>query len=273
MKRVGKPFAFVVMPFSSEFDDVYKLGIKEVCAELDVHAERLDEQIFQENMLDRIYKEISRADLLIADMSQKNPNVYFEVGYAYGINQNVLHLTNDSDQIPFDLKHYPYIVYENISHLRDELKPRLEYFLDEKSNQDLYQAENIDVIINGFKLEKDITEITLEKNSNVEFDFNIDLHNSITGRISSEELKVGIITKEYKSSDFGTRDLLTIQLPDGKQLFTNEDYFTIKPGDWKRLSLHFWCSNEVFEKMKKDGFTVRIFHNSGYKDYPVIFNQ
>jgi len=42
------------MPFNSEFDDIYKLGIKEVAKNCDVKAERLDEQIFGEGMLDRI---------------------------------------------------------------------------------------------------------------------------------------------------------------------------------------------------------------------------
>ena len=40
-----KPFAFVLMPFSSEFEDVYKLGIKEAAISCDVRAERLDEQM------------------------------------------------------------------------------------------------------------------------------------------------------------------------------------------------------------------------------------
>lgn len=62
--------------FFCDFDDVYKLGIKEACREAGVYCERVDEQIYSENMLDRIYNQISKADFLIADMSDKNPNCF-----------------------------------------------------------------------------------------------------------------------------------------------------------------------------------------------------
>ena len=44
------------MPFDSSFNDVYKIGIKEAAAKVGINAERLDEQMFNEGMLDRIYR-------------------------------------------------------------------------------------------------------------------------------------------------------------------------------------------------------------------------
>ena len=50
-----KHFAFVLMPFDTAFDDVYKLGIKGAVAQFDdVVAERVDEQIYREGILERI---------------------------------------------------------------------------------------------------------------------------------------------------------------------------------------------------------------------------
>jgi hypothetical protein len=49
-----KPFAFVLMPFSDDFDDVYLLGIKPACEKAGAYAERVDEQIFTESILQRI---------------------------------------------------------------------------------------------------------------------------------------------------------------------------------------------------------------------------
>ena len=71
-----KPFVFVLMPFDREFDDVYKLGIKEACDRAGAYAERLDEQIFTDGMMERLYKRIATADVLVADMSGRNPNVF-----------------------------------------------------------------------------------------------------------------------------------------------------------------------------------------------------
>jgi hypothetical protein len=56
-----KPFIFVLIPFDPAFNDLYQLGIKATCQELDVYCERPDEQIFEENMLDRIYNQINTA--------------------------------------------------------------------------------------------------------------------------------------------------------------------------------------------------------------------
>ena len=78
-----KPFAFVLMPFGDEFDDIYRLGIQETAKEQGVVAERVDEQIYTESILERIYRQIDAADFVIADMTGKNPNVFYEVGYAH----------------------------------------------------------------------------------------------------------------------------------------------------------------------------------------------
>jgi nucleoside 2-deoxyribosyltransferase len=106
-----KPFIFVLMPFDPSFDDTYKLGIKETCESLDAYCERLDEQIFEENMLDRIYNQINKADIIISDLSGKNANVFYETGYAHALNKKVILLTSSVDDIPFDLKHRSHIIY------------------------------------------------------------------------------------------------------------------------------------------------------------------
>lgn len=103
--------AFVIMPFSSEFDDVFKLGIKETSKENGVDAFRIDEELFDEGILEKIYSEIEKADFLIADLSNKNPNVFYELGYAHAIGKLCILITKSAENIPFDLKHKRHIVY------------------------------------------------------------------------------------------------------------------------------------------------------------------
>jgi hypothetical protein len=75
-----KYFAFVLMPFDSAFNDIYKIGIKEVVSQFgDMIAERVDEQMYREGILERIYRQIELADIVIADMTGQNPNVFYEV--------------------------------------------------------------------------------------------------------------------------------------------------------------------------------------------------
>jgi hypothetical protein len=106
-----KPFVFVLMPFDKKFSDTYKFGIKGAAEDAGAYAERVDEQIFGEGMLDRIFNQINKADVIVADMTGKNANVFYEVGYAHALNKIVLLITQSADDIPFDLKHRQHIVY------------------------------------------------------------------------------------------------------------------------------------------------------------------
>ncbi len=110
---VQKLFAFVLMPFDACFEDLYRLGIKEPAAKLDVIAERVDEQKFTEPMLERIYRQIEAADVVIAEMTGQNPNVFYEVGYAHAREKLCILSTATADDIPFDLKHRRHIVHSN----------------------------------------------------------------------------------------------------------------------------------------------------------------
>jgi hypothetical protein len=133
---VPKPFVFVLMPFDSIFDDIYKFGIKGAASDVGAYAERLDEQIFTEGMLDRIFNQISKADVIVADMTGRNPNVFYEVGYAHALGKIVLLLTKNSDDIPFDLKHRQHTVYQgSIDLLRTELAAKLQWAIAEARNK------------------------------------------------------------------------------------------------------------------------------------------
>ena len=88
-----KPFVFVLMPFDEKFDEVYKLGIKPACEDAGAYAERVDEQIFKESILERIYNQIAKADIFVADMTGRNENVFYEVGYAHALGKHVILLT------------------------------------------------------------------------------------------------------------------------------------------------------------------------------------
>ena len=87
--------------------------------------------------MERIYRQIDLADIIIADMSGQNSNVFYEVGYAHAKGKLCIHLTSNADYIPFDLKHRRHIVYRgSINTLKDKLIEEL--------NKDVYDV----IIIN-----------------------------------------------------------------------------------------------------------------------------
>jgi hypothetical protein len=61
------------MPFSSDFDNVYEFGIKGARVEAGAECQRVDEQIFVEIIMERIHSQIASADVIVADVTGKNP--------------------------------------------------------------------------------------------------------------------------------------------------------------------------------------------------------
>lgn len=138
------------MPFSKEFDDVYQLGIKPACEEAGAFCERLDEQVFDEGMLDQIYIQIAKADMIVADMSTQNPNVFYEVGYAHALDKRVILITNSAGDIPFDLKHRFHLVYEkSITTLRARLKDRISWYVEHPADIKLEACDHLQFQVEG----------------------------------------------------------------------------------------------------------------------------
>lgn len=162
------------MPFDKAFDDIYKLGIKETANSLDVLAERVDEQIFREGILERIYRQIEVADLIVADMTGQNPNVFYEVGYAHAKGKLCILLTQNADDIPFDLKHHRHIVYgASIGNLREQLTEEMAWA---KAQIDTIRSSRIKVNLKE-------ASGNLEKSKFIAWgtvDFKFDLHNDTT---------------------------------------------------------------------------------------------
>lgn len=170
--------AFVLMPFSKEYDDIYKLGIKETAKKLDVEAYRLDEELFDKGMLEKIYDEIQSCDFIIADLSNRNPNVFYELGYAHAIGKLCLLITQNTENIPFDLKHKRHIAYDSsITYLKEQLETNISWAKDE-INRIRYTPFEIELTAIG-----DLK--TTDEYAEAEIEFTLDIENK-TNKTSAE---------------------------------------------------------------------------------------
>ncbi|MFC1716012.1 restriction endonuclease, partial [Candidatus Poribacteria bacterium] len=117
---------FVVMPFSKEFQDIYILGIREVAEKLGLVVERADDIEHNAGILDVILERISNCDMVVADTTGQNPNVFYEIGYSHAMEKAAVLITRTGENIPFDLRSMNHIFYDNIVELREKLEKRLQ---------------------------------------------------------------------------------------------------------------------------------------------------
>lgn len=116
-----KPHVFVAMPFSKDMEDVYRYGIQNPVNAAGFLCERVDMVTFFGDILERIKSRIETASLVIADLTGANPNVYLEVGYAWGKERPTLLLSRNSEELKFDVKSQRCIIYESIGDLEVKL--------------------------------------------------------------------------------------------------------------------------------------------------------
>lgn len=109
---------FVIQPFDSgafdkRYDDVFVPAISEAGLE----PYRVDRDPSAVIPIEDIEQGIRRADACLADISESNPNVWFEVGYAIAANKPlVLVCSHDpSRRFPFDIQHRTVITYRTES--------------------------------------------------------------------------------------------------------------------------------------------------------------
>ena len=107
----GNSNAFVIMPFDEELNSVYTDFIKPVLEAAGFQVERADDIESQQSILKDIVNKISQDDLIVADLTNLNPNVFYELGIAHALEKRVILLTQDVDEVPFDLKAYRLLEY------------------------------------------------------------------------------------------------------------------------------------------------------------------
>jgi hypothetical protein len=121
----SKSHVFVAMPFAPEMDDVFHYGIQGAVNAAGLLCERADLSSFTGDVVNWVKTRISSASLVIADLSSANPNVYLEVGYAWGREVPTVLLARDEHELKFDTKGHRCILYRSIKNLEDLLSKEL----------------------------------------------------------------------------------------------------------------------------------------------------
>jgi hypothetical protein len=108
-----RPKVFVAMQFGEPFDTIYHQVIKPGVLNLDLQVVRIDEVERPGIIFDDIQRNISEAQILIAEITAPNQNVFYELGYAHALNKPTILLAKRGRDLPFDIRSYRVIFYDD----------------------------------------------------------------------------------------------------------------------------------------------------------------
>lgn len=107
---------FVIMPFRPEFNFLYrtiKSHLEQILPEVTV--ERGDDKVLTKPILEKIADFIRQADVVIADSTGRNPNVFYELGLAHALEKPVVLITSDAiEEAPTDIRAFEFISYAQL---------------------------------------------------------------------------------------------------------------------------------------------------------------
>ena len=104
--------SFVISPFGEPFDTYFSHIIKPALEDCSLYAIRGDSLYRPTTIVDDIWQGIREAKLLIAELTDRNPNVFYELGLAHAISKPVILISKSIDDVPFDLRSIRVLVYD-----------------------------------------------------------------------------------------------------------------------------------------------------------------
>lgn len=194
-------FCFTIMPFDGEIiQDVYTEYVKPAIEEVGIKYIRGDDIFSTSLIMEDIFGAICKANVIIAEFTGRNPNVLYEAGIAHTLGKPIIGITQDINDVPFDLRSIRHIVYKitprgmkqlnetlqstllSVIEQQQEMYPQIFYDKDETYQQLLEayirkskETDNMYSLIEARILKKyehynrKIRELSLSRNKKVNF--------------------------------------------------------------------------------------------------------
>ncbi len=127
---VDANYIFVIMSFDPRYDEVYeaiKSGGEKVRGK-NLIVQRVSEHRGDYIITDRIESSIEKAGAIICDVSEKSPNVYYELGYARAKRKHIILTAIQGTELPFDVRQYRTNFYKSAFQLQEFIEKELAYY-------------------------------------------------------------------------------------------------------------------------------------------------
>jgi hypothetical protein len=277
-----KPLVFVLMPFATKLEGFY-LAIRKACEITRRICERADTQIPDGTILNRIYTQIGKADLIIAETTGSNPNVMYEVGYAHALNKRVILLVDTTFKLPFDVAGYPCLVHKGSPmELEEKLPKWIPAVLERKTSTPIAASSLISYLGDQPLREGNFVRVIVplgstKRHLTVKFRFNV--NNPTDTILDTENVEFGmIVSTEFcgveSRSAAPNGDLLANQLVRLPGLQNLHLFGGPVTGNSKRLLPRMWWNKDILFpvtdwpslKEREIPATLRTFSETGSKD-------
>ena len=189
---------FVIMPVSKTkscttrqwtniFDEMIKPAV--VGSKLGFTCERSKPRTG--NLIKDILNKLNMADVVIADLTDMNPNVFYELGVRHTLRNRTILIAQDMKYVPSDLRSYWVIIYKKgLSGLQD-FKNKIRGTMKEMMNN----PEKPDNPVEDFLGEKNISLLSQERSGNSrkltalvgELSYNMSLVDSVLSTVKTNE--------------------------------------------------------------------------------------
>jgi hypothetical protein len=104
---------FVVMPFAPPIGNYYGAIYEPAIKKAGLTPIRADTEIFATGkIMDQVWSGINAARVLVAELTTRNPNVFYELGLAHALKKPVVLVSSNEEDVPFDLHHIRVIYYD-----------------------------------------------------------------------------------------------------------------------------------------------------------------
>ena len=146
------PVCFVIQPFDDgrfdkRFNDVYKPALEQVGFE----AYRVDRDPAVDVPIESIEDGIRNSTICLADITTDNPNVWYELGYAFAARRSMIMVCGserDDDKFPFDIQHRSIIKYRSDSpsdfeELKERIADRADLLRQDAETEKLIESEQV----------------------------------------------------------------------------------------------------------------------------------
>lgn len=125
---IDNRLVFILTPFHDNYAVDYHI-IRDTCSQSGFNAFRGDEKYIKGDIFPEMLKLIVKANLIIANINGRNPNVLYELGIAQALDKTVILISSEPEKLPIDIKSKRFLVYSNYTELQEMIRKELQNLL------------------------------------------------------------------------------------------------------------------------------------------------